>query len=167
MISGGDAPIDIEDMKAHIRYVPPTLRLSPAFLDTEQSTWASIVFTVRDLGSSPSSSCCRDLVPLLRYSGGYEEVHPTIEVFWRVVSSMEQEDLHALCRYITSCSRPPLLGFKDLDPPMCIHSAGRGDRLPTASTCMNLLKLPEFADEDTLRKRLLYAIRSGAGFELS
>jgi len=32
---------------------------------------------------------------------------------------------------------------------------------------MNLLKLPEFNDEETLRQKLLYAIESGAGFELS
>jgi ubiquitin-protein ligase E3 C len=32
---------------------------------------------------------------------------------------------------------------------------------------MNLLKLPEFKDPATLRTKLLYAIESGAGFELS
>ena len=49
-----------------------------------------------------------------------------------------------------------------------MHYAGNEpDRLPTASTCMNLLKLPEFNDEETLRQKLLYAIESGAGFELS
>jgi ubiquitin-protein ligase E3 C len=32
---------------------------------------------------------------------------------------------------------------------------------------MNLLKLPEFKDEETLRSKLLYAIQAGAGFELS
>ena len=32
---------------------------------------------------------------------------------------------------------------------------------------MNLLKLPEFPDEKTLREKLLYAIQAGAGFELS
>ncbi|KAL3194525.1 hypothetical protein MRX96_016159 [Rhipicephalus microplus] len=71
-------------------------------------------------------------------------------------------------KFVTSCSRPPLLGFKDLVPQFCIHSAGsEPGRLPTASTCMNLLKLPEIADEAQLREKLLYAIESGAGFELS
>jgi len=32
---------------------------------------------------------------------------------------------------------------------------------------MNLLKLPEFKSEDTLKGKLLYAIEAGAGFELS
>ena len=57
---------------------------------------------------------------------------------------------------------------QDLYPAFCIHHAGKeADRLPTASTCMNLLKLPEFADERTLRTKLLYAIEAGSGFELS
>lgn len=57
---------------------------------------------------------------------------------------------------------------QNLYPSFCVHYAGNeADRLPTASTCMNLLKLPEFNDEETLRQKLLYAIESGAGFELS
>ena len=57
---------------------------------------------------------------------------------------------------------------QELYPAFCIHHGGdEADRLPSASTCMNLLKLPEFLDEQTLRSKLLYAIESGAGFELS
>lgn len=32
---------------------------------------------------------------------------------------------------------------------------------------MNLLKLPEFPDEKLMTDKLVYAIQSGAGFELS
>ena len=41
------------------------------------------------------------------------------------------------------------------------------DRLPTASTCYNMLKLPNYRRATTLRKKLLYAISAGAGFDLS
>ena len=41
------------------------------------------------------------------------------------------------------------------------------DRLPTASTCFNCLKLPNFKTKRAMREKLLYAIKSGAGFELS
>lgn len=40
-------------------------------------------------------------------------------------------------------------------------------RLPTASTCFNLLKLPNYKSRKSLKEKLLYAIRSGTGFELS
>lgn len=32
---------------------------------------------------------------------------------------------------------------------------------------MNLLKLPEFRNEEVMRKKLQYALESGSGFELS
>ena len=40
-------------------------------------------------------------------------------------------------------------------------------RLPTAATCMNLLKLPQYDTVEELREKLLYAISSDSGFELS
>lgn len=108
-----------------------------------------------------------DLKAHTHYTGGYTSVHPVIQAFWRVVSKFDDTGKRHLLKFVTSCSRPPLLGFKELDPPFCIQNAGTEDRLPTASTCMNLLKLPEFHDEDVLREKLLYALQSGAGFELS
>lgn len=47
-----------------------------------------------------------------------------------------------------------------LDP----HSV---ERLPTAATCMNLLKLPPYGSVQLIHDKLLYAIKAGAGFELS
>ena len=50
---------------------------------------------------------------------------------------------------------------------MCIHFGGAEDRLPSASTCMNILKLPEYKSKEILRARLVYAVEAEAGFELS
>ncbi|XP_024942049.1 ubiquitin-protein ligase E3C [Cephus cinctus] len=108
-----------------------------------------------------------DLKLHTNYTGGYAPDHPTITAFWKVVEEFNDQQKSQLLKFVTSCSRPPLLGFKELDPPFCIQLAGSVDRLPTSSTCMNLLKLPEFPDEKTLREKLLYAIQAGAGFELS
>ena len=41
------------------------------------------------------------------------------------------------------------------------------NRLPTASTCFNLLKLPNYQKKSTLREKLRYSISSNTGFELS
>jgi len=41
------------------------------------------------------------------------------------------------------------------------------DRLPTSATCMNLLKLPPYKTKEQLQMKLLYAINSEAGFDLS
>mmetsp|Transcript_6050 Transcript_6050/g.15597 ORF Transcript_6050/g.15597 Transcript_6050/m.15597 type:complete len:85 (+) Transcript_6050:3-257(+) len=83
-------------------------------------------------------------------------------------------------KFVTSSSRSPVLGFASLNPPFCLSkvkcetgmfaSLGLGkdaDRLPSASTCFNTLKLPNFKSAKVLRQKLMYAAMSGAGFELS
>ena len=101
------------------------------------------------------------------HTGEYKEDHPCIKMFWEVISSFTEKQKQQLLKFVTSCSRPPLLGFKELHPPFHI-SPGQGDvRLPSASTCMNVLKLPLYHDAETMKSKVLYAIQSGAGFELS
>ncbi|XP_072543292.1 ubiquitin-protein ligase E3C isoform X1 [Salminus brasiliensis] len=112
--------------------------------------------------------CLDDLKKFTNYSGGYSASHPVIKIFWDVVENFSDDEKRKLLKFVTSCSRPPLLGFKELYPAFCIHNGGNDlERLPTASTCMNLLKLPEFCDEQLMRSKLLYAIESSSGFELS
>ncbi|WAR60281.1 hypothetical protein PtB15_9B218 [Puccinia triticina] len=100
--------------------------------------------------------------------GGWDESHPTIRIFWKVVREFDNLTKRKLLRFVTSCARPPLLGFKELRPSFAIRSSGVDrSRLPSASTCVNLLKLPEYQTEAELREKVLYAINAGAGFDLS
>ncbi|KAK7006156.1 HECT-domain-containing protein [Favolaschia claudopus] len=109
-----------------------------------------------------------DLQGNTQYGGIYDSNHGTIISFWRVVRSFDQEQRRALLRFVTSCSRPPLLGFKELVPNFAIRDAGADElRLPTSSTCVNLLKLPRYQSEKVLRTKLLQAITANAGFDLS
>jgi len=109
-----------------------------------------------------------DLRSSVVYGGLFDEQNDTIKSFWKVVKSFDQNQRRMLLRFVTSCSRPPLLGFKELVPRFAIRDAGGDDqRLPTSSTCVNLLKLPRYSDERVLRQKLLQAISSGAGFDLS
>ena len=48
-----------------------------------------------------------------------------------------------------------------------LHSGAAAARLPSAATCMNLLKLPQYESVQQLKEKLLYAIKSHSGFELS
>ncbi|XP_050380357.1 E3 ubiquitin-protein ligase UPL7 [Argentina anserina] len=120
-----------------------------------------------------------DLRKNTRYTGGYSEGNRTIKIFWEVISRFEPNERCMLLKFVTSCSRAPLLGFKHLQPTFTIHKVAcdiplwatmRGhdiERLPSASTCYNTLKLPTYKRPSTLREKLLYAISSNAGFELS
>ena len=94
--------------------------------------------------------------------------HHTIRTFWQVMRSIGDEERRKVLKYVTSSPRAPLLGFGQLNPRFSIRDAGRDEsRLPSTSTCVNLLKLPMYATEQTLKEKLLYAVNSGAGFDLS
>ena len=102
------------------------------------------------------------------FSGGYHTEHPVIRMLWQVLREYDAPKRAATLKFATSCSRPPLLGFAHLQPRFCVHMATDEEgRLPTAATCMNLLKLPPYENVETLRERLTYAIEAGCGFELS
>lgn len=77
---------------------------------------------------------------------------------------MSCEEKSLLLLYITSCSRPPTLGFGSMKPKICISRDEDVDHLPTANTCMNVLRLPNYKNKALLKKKLLYAINSKAGF---
>lgn len=106
----------------------------------------------------------------VNYSGGYHPSQPIIQWFWNAMRSFTPEEQSSFLKFVTSSSRQPLLGFQYLHPPICIQKVPVGEegpRLPTAATCMNLLKLPEYTSEAMLREKLLYAISANAGFEMS
>lgn len=101
------------------------------------------------------------------YTGEFNGDHPAVKTFWRVVNDFSEDEKRKLLKFATSRSRAPLFGFKNLIPNFAIHSSGSEDRLPSASTCLNLLKLPPISDYEQLKAKLLCAIESDSGFELS
>ncbi|CDF34855.1 unnamed protein product [Chondrus crispus] len=101
------------------------------------------------------------------YSGGYDENTTVIKWFWQAMAELDAEDQSKMLQFVTSSPRAPLLGFSYLDPGFCIHRAEGDVRLPTASTCMNLLKLPKYKSLEVVRQKLRYALHSNAGFDLS
>lgn len=123
------------------------------------------------------------MMNVTRYSGGLHPSQPIVQWLWEVVNEMNPEQQRKFLKFMTSCSRQPLLGFKSLVPAPCVQQTrlmedNRGIdiaegspigniRLPTSSTCMNLLKLPKYTSKKMLRDKLLYAIEAAAGFELS
>ncbi|KAL6114241.1 ubiquitin-protein ligase E3B [Pungitius pungitius] len=127
------------------------------------------------------------------YYGGFHSSHRVIIWLWDILSSDFTSDERAMfLKFVTSCSRPPLLGFAYLKPPFSIRCVEVSDdqdtgdtlgsvlrgfftirkkepggRLPTSSTCFNLLKLPNYSKKSILRDKLRYAISMNTGFELS
>ncbi|CAJ1963098.1 unnamed protein product [Sphenostylis stenocarpa] len=114
-----------------------------------------------------------DLRQHTNYAGGYHSEHYVIGMFWEVLKGFSLENKKNFLKFVTGCSRGPLLGFRYLEPLFCIQRAGGNaseeavDRLPTSATCMNLLKLPPYKSKEQLETKLLYAINADAGFDLS
>jgi len=117
----------------------------------------------------------------MQYAAGYHPSQPIVMQFWEIVESMTADQQRKFLKFMTSCSRQPLLGFGSLEPPPCLQqirlpealflevpaTIAKQAPLPTSSTCMNLLKLPNYRSKELMRQKLLAAIEAGAGFELT
>jgi ubiquitin-protein ligase E3 C len=125
------------------------------------------------IGGTSSSIDIADLRKNTQYGGLYVIgddgiEHPTIQIFWQVLEAMEDVERRAVLKFVTSTPRAPLLGFASLNPKFSIRDSSEDEtRLPSTSTCVNLLKLPRYKSVAVLREKLLYAVFSGAGFDLS
>jgi ubiquitin-protein ligase E3 C len=111
-----------------------------------------------------------DLKSNCRYQGGYSSADKVIARFWKVVASLSASEQALLLRFVTSCQRPPPLGFEQLEPRFCIQRiaiSNDNEKLPSAATCFNTLKLPTYSSEKVMKEKLLISISSNSGFELT
>lgn len=186
MPNRGDMPVTNENRPLYISYVArhrlaaQPSRQTTAFLRglgaIIDPAWLSM-FNQSELqrlvGGDPSEIDVEDLRAHTVYSGVYAfgddgEEHPTIRLFWDVMRGLDDAQRRDVLKYVTSTPRAPLLGFGQLSPSFSIRDGGLDqERLPSASTCVNLLKLPQYRSAAVLRSKLLYAVTSGAGFDLS
>ncbi|KAI1141704.1 hypothetical protein F5Y05DRAFT_271079 [Hypoxylon sp. FL0543] len=184
--NGEDIPVTNTNRPLYISYVvkhrlvAQPYRQTRAFLKGLGSiinpAWLSM-FNQSELqrlvGGDSSEIDVEDLRRNTQYSGLYAVgddgiEHPTVQMFWQVMREFQDSERRQVLKYVTSTPRAPLLGFSQLSPHFSIRDGGTDEeRLPSTSTCVNLLKLPRYSSKETLKSKLLYAIQSGAGFDLS
>jgi ubiquitin-protein ligase E3 C len=179
LVTNKDRPLYISYV-VHYRLVAQPYQQTNAFLRGLRSiidpTWLSM-FNQSELqrlvGGDSSEIDVEDLRNNTIYSGLYVIgddglEHPTVRMFWEVMHELEDEQRREVLKYVTSTPRAPLLGFSQLSPRFSIRDGGVDERrLPSTSTCVNLLKLPRYSSAKILKSKLLYAVQSGAGFDLS
>ncbi|KAI7871090.1 hypothetical protein BDF14DRAFT_1719892 [Spinellus fusiger] len=114
------------------------------------------------------------------YQNGYFDQHPVIRSLWQIIDILSSEEKRSFLKFVTGCSKPPLGGFGYLQPPFTIRMVSpdgeqpsvegfgliktffklniksKHGRLPTSSTCFNLLKLPAYTRKTLLKEKLLY-----------
>ncbi|KLU88337.1 hypothetical protein MAPG_07324 [Magnaporthiopsis poae ATCC 64411] len=178
-VTNENRPLYISYIARH-RLVAQPLQQTRAFLRGLGSiidpAWLSM-FNQSELqrlvGGDSSEIDLEDLRRHTVYSGVYVvgddgKNHPTVDLFWQAMHEFQDSERRAVLKYVTSTPRAPLLGFSQLKPMFSIRDGGADPkRLPSASTCVNLLKLPRYPTLEILKNKLRYAISSNAGFDLS
>uniref|UniRef100_A0A8C1IPX0 E3 ubiquitin-protein ligase HACE1 n=1 Tax=Cyprinus carpio TaxID=7962 RepID=A0A8C1IPX0_CYPCA len=102
------------------------------------------------------------------YTSGYDLQEPVVQWFWEVVENLTQEERVLLLQFVTGSSRVPhggfafLMGGSGLQKFTIAAVPYTSNLLPTSSTCINMLKLPEYPSKDVLRDRLLVALHCGS-----
>lgn len=122
------------------------------------------------IGGSSKPLDVDDLKQHARLVGGYFPGHQVVEWFWEVIAELSPLQCSQLLMFATACSRPPLLGFKHLTPPFTVQRVNirnDADRLPTAATCMNLIKIPTYSSKAVLRRKIHLILTENQGFELT
>jgi ubiquitin-protein ligase E3 C len=178
-VTNENRPLYVSYVARHRLYEQPRQQ-TQAFLrglgEIIKPSWLSM-FNQSELqtlvGGASSEIDVEDLRKNTEYGGVYVIgddglEHPTVRLFWKTMKELDDSDRRKVLKYVTSTPRAPLLGFSQLHPRFSIRDAGSDEeRLPSTSTCVNLLKLPRYSTAKILRDKLLYAVNSGAGFDLS
>lgn len=184
--NGAEIPVTNQNRLVYISYMARHRLQAQPYLQTNaflqglgqiiQPSWLSM-FNQAELqtlvGGDAGDIDVGDLRRNTIYSGVYvigddNKEHPTIKLFWQVMEAMNNAERAKVLKFVTSTPRAPLLGFSHLNPRFSIRdSSDDEERLPSTSTCANLLKLPRYSRAETLREKLMYSVNSGAGFDLS
>lgn len=155
------------------------------------------VFDVQELEqmfcdtSSGSSMWDREGVELREHmvcDHGFTSESKAIADLVAILCELSIEEQRLFVRFVTGANRLPVGGLAKLEPKLTVvrklsemtnhsHNGDEGSGggfsgvdavLPSASTCTNYLKLPEYSSREVMKQRLLYCIREGQGsFHLS
>jgi len=97
------------------------------------------------------------------YEAGYSADSRVVRWLWELLASRECMP-GAVLRFVTGQSRVSESGFEALRPRFCIVCAGEDEAcLPSAATCLNLLRLPNYSSKELLKQKLAYALDNGGG----
>jgi hypothetical protein len=118
------------------------------------------------ISPSPPSTFCVLICFSTSYAAGYTAKHPTIKWFWSVAHAWNSEQKKRFLAFTTGSDRVPISGLGSV--PLVIQRNGPdSDHLPTASTCYNVLLLPEYSSREKVEKLMTSAINNFEGFGLA
>lgn len=98
---------------------------------------------------------------------GYTHTCQPIQWLFEVLAELSPQDKKNFLRFVTGSPSLPVGGLRNLQPRLTIVPKAPEPGypvdifLPSASTCINYLKLPRYTSKQALKERFLYSIREG------
>ncbi|KPI90856.1 hypothetical protein ABL78_0089 [Leptomonas seymouri] len=103
-------------------------------------------------------------------SYGYTINCKHVQWLFEILSSFTVEEQKQFFLFLTGSAHLPVGGLGRLRPPFTVvrktsesAAVAEGDLLPSAMTCQNYLKLPQYATKEDMEKKLRFAITEGNG----
>jgi E3 ubiquitin-protein ligase TRIP12 len=114
------------------------------------------------------------LMDSIKADHGFNMDSKSIKNLLQTMSELVPSQRRDFLQFVTGSPKLPIGGFKSLTPMFTVvckpsePPLTSDDYLPSVMTCVNYLKLPDYSDQETMRKRLNVAIQEGQGaFHLS
>ena len=105
-----------------------------------------------------------DLSKNINYKGFNQEDKEEMQCiidFFNILSEFKEKEKEKFLFFCTSLKRLPIGGFSNLNPKFTLHKSN--SKMPTSSTCANMLHLPILTYNE-LKEKLLLAINTDVGF---
>jgi HECT-domain (ubiquitin-transferase) len=118
---------------------------------------------LRDIAEGYGEFSILDLKAHTKYEDGYTPDHPFMATFWSVATSFSKEQQKALLEFVTASDRVPVTGMQSVQF-YIVRNGPDSELLPTSMTCFGKLLLPEYGDEEKLRRKLEKALEHSKGF---
>ncbi|CAD7004877.1 unnamed protein product [Ceratitis capitata] len=79
--------------------------------------------------------------PELQHYGGFHDSHRVVGWLWDILAKdFTEEERKLFLKFVTSCSKPPLLGFANLEPPFSIRCVEVSDDEDTGDTIGSVIR---------------------------
>ena len=96
---------------------------------------------------------------------GYNESSKNFQNLLKIMTEFDRKLQRKFLQFTTGCPRLPLGGFYGLNPCLTVVKKEDGEDpdkyLPSVMTCQNYLKIPNYSNEEVLRKNLFLALEEG------
>ena len=108
----------VADYRLNVRIKPQSDAFVNGFRECVPMNWLGI-FNDRELNmllsGAQKSMDVKDLVKHSQYKNGFSSSSKQVKWFWKLVEKdMNDDDRSKMLKFVTSCPRPPLMGFASL-----------------------------------------------------